>query len=228
MTIREIASGGGIAFVVLTLVQIAPVKLNPWTWLARAIGRAINGDVLRKLDETRKILDDHIKTDDARNADFHRSKILRFNNELLRDIPHTQEDFIEILHEIDLYEKYCDTHPEYENNRATHAVANIKRVYDRRPAVERTTAPPTKRGQAEPPEDRVFKAGSLGGPLYLFRRVRRGRVGRRPRRFTAWRFPCLRWNTNGNGHRLLFVESKGGKRCENQKGEPGGNGGNAR
>ena len=73
MTIREIASGGGIAFVVLTLVQIAPVKLNPWTWLARAIGRAINGDVLRKLDETRKILDDHIKTDDARNADFHRS-----------------------------------------------------------------------------------------------------------------------------------------------------------
>ena len=68
MTIREIASGGGIAFVVLTLVQIAPVKLNPWTWLARAIGRAINGDVLRKLDETRKILDDHIKTDDARNA----------------------------------------------------------------------------------------------------------------------------------------------------------------
>lgn len=38
----------------------------------------------------------------------------------------------------------------------------------------------------------------------------------------------IRWNTNGNGHRLLFVESKGGKRCENQKGEPGGNGGNAR
>lgn len=32
----------------------------------------------------------------------------------------------------------------------------------------------------------------------------------------------------GNGHRLLFVESKGGKRCENQKGKPGGNGGNAR
>lgn len=132
MTIREIASGGGIAFVVLTLVQIVPVKLNPWTWLARAIGRAINGDVLRKLDETRKILDDHIKTDDARNADLHRTKILQFNNELLRDIPHTQEDFIEILHEIDLYEKYCDTHLEYENNRATHAVANIKRVYDER------------------------------------------------------------------------------------------------
>ena len=75
---------------------------------------------------------DSIKTDDARNADLHRSKILQFNNELLRDIPHTREDFIEILAEIDFYEKYCDTHPEYENNRATHAVANIKRVYDER------------------------------------------------------------------------------------------------
>ena len=38
----------------------------------------------------------------------------------------------------------------------------------------------------------------------------------------------IRWNTNGNGHRLLFVESKSGKRRKNQKGEPGGNGGNAR
>lgn len=95
------------------------MKLNPWTWLARAIGRAINGDVLRKLDETRKILDDHIKTDDARNADFHRSKILRFNNELLRDIPHTQEDFIEILHEIDLYENTA-THTRNMKTTAPH------------------------------------------------------------------------------------------------------------
>ena len=133
MTIAQIlTSGGGALLILLTLIQIAPIKINPWTALARAIGRAINKDVLTKLDETRKILDEHIKTDDARNADLHRSKILQFNNELLRDIPHTREDFIEILAEIDFYEKYCDTHPEYENNRATHAVANIKRVYDER------------------------------------------------------------------------------------------------
>lgn len=133
MTISELlAHGGAFILAAMTLIQIAPIKINPWSALAKAIGRAINGDVLAKLDETRKILDEHIKTDDARNADLHRSKILQFNNELLRDIPHTREDFIEILAEIDFYEKYCDTHPEYENNRATHAVANIKRVYDDR------------------------------------------------------------------------------------------------
>lgn len=84
------------------------------------------------MEETRRTLDSHIKTDDARNADMHRAAILRFNNELLRDIPHTREEFIEVLAEIDLYETYCKDHQEYKNNRATHAVANIKRVYDGR------------------------------------------------------------------------------------------------
>lgn len=83
-----------------------------------------------KLDRMQKCLDKHIAMDDERNADSHRTRILQFNNELLRDIPHTREDFIEILSEIDFYEDYCKTHPEYKNNRCTHAVANIGRVYD--------------------------------------------------------------------------------------------------
>ncbi len=135
MTITELLSGGGIigtAALLLTLIQIAPIKLNPWTAIGKAVGHAVNGDVMEKLEETRKILDNHIKTDDARNADLHRTKILQFNNELLRDIPHTREEFIEVLSEIDFYEKYCKNNPDYKNNRATHAVANIKRVYDDR------------------------------------------------------------------------------------------------
>ena len=133
MTLQEIlAHGGGVALVAMTLIQITPVKINPWTAIARAIGRAINGDVLAKLEETQQTLDSHIRTDDARNADMHRAAILRFNNELLRDLPHTREEFIEVLNEIDLYERYCESHPDYKNNRAVHAVANIKRVYDDR------------------------------------------------------------------------------------------------
>ena len=129
MTLNDLFSGGGavgILLVALTLIEIAPIKINPWSKIGKAVGRAINGDV------TRKTLDDHIRADDARNADMHRAAILRFNNELLRDIPHTREEFFEVLSEIDFYEQYCDTHKEYINNRATHAVANIKRVYDDR------------------------------------------------------------------------------------------------
>ena len=140
MTIGEmIAGGGGVILVAMTLIQIAPIKVNPWSAIARAIGRAINKDVLDGLaevkadqKETRRVLDDHIKVDDTRNADAHRARILQFNNELLRDIPHTREDFIEILEEIDFYEKFCKEHPDYQNNRCTHAIANIGRVYDDR------------------------------------------------------------------------------------------------
>ena len=63
---------------------------------------------------------------------MHRMRILQFNNELIRDIPHTREDFIEVLSEIDFYEHYCKTHPEYKNKRAVHAISNIGRVYDER------------------------------------------------------------------------------------------------
>lgn len=140
MTLAELLAGsGGVLLVFMTVIEISPIKVDPWSAIAKAIGRAINKDVLDKLDamektqaETRKILDSHIKTDDARNADMHRARILQFNNELLRDIPHTREDFIEIMAEIDFYEKFCEAHPDYKNNRATHAVANISRVYDDR------------------------------------------------------------------------------------------------
>lgn len=146
MTLHDIlTSSGGVVLVLLTLIQLAPVKLNPWSALGRAIkavGRAIgkvfNSDVIEKLDkmeagqkETRQRLDEHIRMDDERNADMHRARILQFNTELLRGIRHTEEDFNEILYNIDCYERYCTDHPEYQNNRAVHAIKHISGVYDK-------------------------------------------------------------------------------------------------
>lgn len=140
MTLNEILLGsGGALFVLLTLVEIVPVKVNPWSAIARAIGRALNSEVLKELDTvkstqnaTAKKLEDHIVADEVRYADRLRERILQYNNELLHNIPHTREDFIEILTVIDAYNLYCKTHEDYKNNRATHAIKNILRVYDER------------------------------------------------------------------------------------------------
>ncbi len=137
MSVQEIVlSGGGILIAAMTLVQIVPLEINPWSAIGRVIGKALNGDVLQKLSEmeavqakTQERLDEHIRVDDERNADAHRVQILRFNRELLQNAPHTQEDFIEVLSEIDFYETYCKEHKEYKNNRAVLAIENIKRVY---------------------------------------------------------------------------------------------------
>lgn len=140
MSIQEIfAYGGGALAVLLSLVEIAPIKINPLSTLLKWLGRAINADVINALDEVKAAqkeakerLENHIATDEKAEADHCRARILRFNNELLRDIPHTKEDFIEALKDIDDYEHYCKSHPDYANGRAVHAIANIGRVYDER------------------------------------------------------------------------------------------------
>ena len=135
-------TAGGIALLaalICSVFEISKLEINPWSALFGWIGKTINGPVLKELaevratqQETREKLDAHIRVDDERNADAHRQRILEFNTELLRDMRHTREEFIEILAEIDYYEHYCAEHPEYKNNRAVHAIANIGRVYDER------------------------------------------------------------------------------------------------
>lgn len=133
MTLLELFGGGaGALAVVLTLVQIAPVKINPWSAIARAVGRAINSDIEKELCEIKTRLTEHIERDDRRAADQHRARILHFNNELLRGIDHTKEEFIESLSEIDAYEEYCRANPDYPNNRAVLAIKNIQSCYTER------------------------------------------------------------------------------------------------
>lgn len=133
MSISEIimSSSGGV-LLLLTLIQIAPIKLNPWSRIAKAIGRAINAEVLEELKQTNEKLEAHIQAADERNADMWRANILRFNSELIRRLPHTKEDFNNIFLDIDDYETYCRDHPAYKNSRAVHAIGNIGRVYDQR------------------------------------------------------------------------------------------------
>lgn len=88
--------------------------------------------LLVELAEIKEKLENHIKADDERAADAAREYILRFSAELIRDLPHSKEDFNEVLLKIDNYERYCRTHADYENNRATAAIRNVKRVYDER------------------------------------------------------------------------------------------------
>lgn len=140
MNIQELLTyGGGIVLALLSLVEIAPIKVNPWSALAKIIGRGINSEVLKDLGEvkamqakTQSRLDEHIRMDDERYADELRARILQFDNELRRYIMHDEEDFIEALAIIETYEKYCNTHSEYHNSRALRAIANTKREYQER------------------------------------------------------------------------------------------------
>lgn len=128
--IKQIFMGGGCALLILmTLIQITPIKLNPWSWIGRLIGRAINGEVISKVDNLSEELADHKEKSEERHATLCRAHILRFGDEVLHGIPHSKEGYDNILLDIDSYEEYCEKHPGYKNNVALATIKNIKRMY---------------------------------------------------------------------------------------------------
>ena len=123
---------GGLLIVLLTLIQIAPIKINPWSAIAKTLGRAINKEMMDKLeslDKEMKQLRDATALESALNC---RVRILHFGDETLHGQKHTKEHFDQILRDIDKYEHYCSTHPEFENNVTVLTSARIKEIYQKR------------------------------------------------------------------------------------------------
>lgn len=130
--IKEILmyGGGGLA-VLMTLVQISPIKLNPWSWIGRCIGRAINGEVLEKVDALSKDVKNNKADDDEQWASLSRTHILRFGDEILHGVAHSKEHFDQVMRDISKYESYCDTHPNYLNGVAHATIQQIRKTYQK-------------------------------------------------------------------------------------------------
>lgn len=130
MSIKEMAqwTGGGL-LILLTLIQIAPIKINPWTWLIRKFGDALSHNTIVKVDDLiRKVdlLEKNISQDRAQNA---RSRILRFGDEIRLKQKHSKDMFDSTLIDIDIYEKYCNKHTEFANNVTLATISIIKDTY---------------------------------------------------------------------------------------------------
>lgn len=79
--------GGGILLLTLSIVQIAPIKINPWSWLASLIGDAVNKNMIEKIDsvETKvSSMSSNINTLDQKLNNF--SKELSSLDKLLSNI----------------------------------------------------------------------------------------------------------------------------------------------
>ena len=113
----------------ITLIQIAPIKINPWSWIAKGIHGLLLGDIDRKLDSiSNKVdrLEEQAQEDKALQA---RTHILRFSDELYNGAKHSKEYFDDILSDVDKYEKYCESHPNFRNNKTVMSNQLIKDTY---------------------------------------------------------------------------------------------------
>lgn len=133
MTIKEICfGGGGVLLLFLSLIQIAPIKVNPWSAILRWIGKQVNSDLLRKMDSMQSDIDTIRDESRENHAKDCRVRILRFSDEIYLGQLHSQEHYKQVLNDITHYERYCDIHPEFENSIAVAAIQQIKDSYSTR------------------------------------------------------------------------------------------------
>lgn len=111
------------------IIQISPIKLNPWTWVAKRVGRAINGEVIEKVECLEKDVSDIRSNMQEQEAKNNRTKILRFGDEVLHGVKHSKEHFDEILNCITEYDKYCVTNPEFKNHLTEATIQHITEIY---------------------------------------------------------------------------------------------------
>ena len=110
MTVMELwkkLTVGGLAgwavmliLILMSLIQISPIRLNPWDRVFSWLGKKMNGHVQDQLKELKKQVSDLW-------INSHRQSILTFARECRADIDHDAEEWNHILSVADEYEVYC-------------------------------------------------------------------------------------------------------------------------
>lgn len=117
MSLSEILGAGGLGLVLLlSLVQVAPLKLNPWDRVFDWLGKKLN----RTADEELKKLQAQIQ---GMWINSHRHTILRFARECRAGIDHSPDEWTNVLNVAEEYEAFV------KENSVTNGIITQDTVY---------------------------------------------------------------------------------------------------
>ena len=104
MTAGEVAGWGLIVLILLlSFVQISPLKLNPWDRIFSWIGQKANGKMQSQLNAlSAQVREMWINK--------HRQTLLIFARECRAGIDHSADEWVNALNVADEYERYCENH----------------------------------------------------------------------------------------------------------------------
>lgn len=124
-----------VFFAVMTLIQITPIKINPWSAIFKWLGKQLNTDVLvkmnaleKRIESVEKRQEDHVKESEKDELKARRMTILDFSSSILRGVNYHREKFNFMINECDTYEQYCKDN-EVKNGVAQASIAEIRRIY---------------------------------------------------------------------------------------------------
>ncbi len=135
----------GLGIFILSIIEVTPIKINPWSALFGWIGKKANKEVIDRLDKTDKRidgvdgridgldkrLDEHIVNSLETELKQRRMAILDFSSSLIRGMNYHKEKYDFMIAECDSYEKYCNEN-DIVNGVATASIAEIRRIYGER------------------------------------------------------------------------------------------------
>ena len=92
----------------ITLVEIVPIKINPWASLFKWIGKIINGDMQNQITEMRSELTELKKDFECKKAEDMRWEILNFANSCRRGDRHGKDAWRHAMSQVAEYEAYTE------------------------------------------------------------------------------------------------------------------------
>ena len=116
-------AGWGLAALIalLSIIQISPLKLNPWDNLLGWFGKKLNGATEKRLEHVEKQIQQMW-------INNHRFAILTFARECRSDISHSSDEWTNVLNVAEEYEKYV-TENKVTNGIITQDTAYLRRLY---------------------------------------------------------------------------------------------------
>ena len=121
---------------ILTLIQITPIRINPWSAIGKWIGRFFNHDLIRNIRELNKTVQAYsVKLSnlehklDEHHAIESRIRIIRFGDEITHYVLHSKNHYDQILTDITYYEKYCSENKSFKNDITETTIDIIKNKY---------------------------------------------------------------------------------------------------
>lgn len=119
--LTEIIVGGGVIAAVTSLLQFFFTR----RWAVKDRQNEVV-EMIKKIDEK---LDAHIEADELATVKQARIRIIRLADEL-RNGHDASDEYIEnAMDDIDVYETYCETHPQFPNSKAKLSIEIVKRAY---------------------------------------------------------------------------------------------------
>lgn len=115
-----------IIVLVMSLIEVSKIKINPWSAIGKLIGKFLGITGLsNKLDALEKKVDEN-------QAKTIRVRILRFGDDLNEGKWRSKDSWDQCMDDIDSYETYVDTHPDFKNGITVATVERIKSEYAER------------------------------------------------------------------------------------------------